>query len=143
MRIYYLGPDTLPLATAQQYFPVSQTITLDSFVAAGRRIKTIVSAVTSPSANIFDLQITTGTIEPYQANVGVVRVSQNLPNIEFDFPIAYQTSNQKYGFLDNSLVCRLSMDDLGLARQAATDGQGLSYSAFLVLGCQPILQASG
>ena len=129
MRIYYLGPDTLALVTCQQYFPVGQTFTLDSFVAAGRRIKTTVSAVTSPSANIFDLQITTGTIEPYQANVGVVRVSQNQANIEFDFPIAYQVSNQKYGLsLDNSLSLSSVNGRLGLARQAATDGQGLSYS---------------
>ena len=129
MRIYYLGPDTLALVTAQQYFPVGQTFTLDSFVAAGRRIKTVVSAVTSPSANIFDLQITAGTIEPYQANVGVVRVNQNQANIEFDFPIAYQVSNSKIGLsLDNSLGLSAVNGRLGLARQAATDGQGLSYS---------------
>ena len=129
MRIYYLGPDTLALVTAQQYFPVGQTFTLDSFVAAGRRVKTVVSAVTSPSANIFDLQITAGTIEPYQANVGVVRVNQNQANIEFDFPIAYQVSNSKIGLsLDNSLGLSSVNGRLGLARQAATDGQGLSYS---------------
>ena len=129
MRIYYLGPDTLALVTAQQYFPVGQTFTLDSFVAAGRRIKTVVSAVTSPSANIFDLQITAGTIEPYQANVGVVRVNQNQANIEFDFPIAYQVSNSKIGLsLDNSLGLSSVNGRLGLARQASSDGQGLSYS---------------
>ena len=128
MRIIYLGPDTLPLATAQQYFPVGQTFTLDAFTAAGQRIKTVVSAVTSPRTNAFDITIQTGTIEPYQAFRGVVRVTTQ-DKIQFDYPIVYQTSNQKYGlWIDNTLSLSSVNGRLQIAPQGATSGQALVWN---------------
>ena len=129
MRIYYLGPNIIQLVTAQQFFEIGSQFTLDAFTAAGRRIKTVASAVTQARDNVFDVTIGVGELEPYQQNVGVVGVRQNQAFLEFDFPIQVQINNNKYGLsLDSTLGLSSVNGRLGLNQQSATAGQSLQWS---------------
>ena len=118
------------LATAQSFFPLNSQFTINRFFGTDTRpVLTVTGAVTSPSANNYRVPCSgLGTFDIYTGDAAIIIRENSF--LEIDEPLIWQPSNSKVGLeFDNTLALSSTTGVLQIARQAATDGQGLSYSA--------------
>ena len=118
------------LATAQSFWPLNSQFTINRFFGTSTRpILTVTGAVTSPSANNYRVPCTgLGTFDIYTGDAAIIIRQGSF--LELDEPLILQPSNNKVGLeFDNTLALSSTSGVLQIARQNASEGQGLSFSA--------------
>ena len=118
------------LATAQSFFPLNSTYTINRFYGTSSRpILTVTGAVTSPATNMYRVP-TSGFVSPidiYTGDAAIIIRTNSI--VEFDEPLILQPSNSKVGLeFDNTLALSTTSGVLQIAKQNAASGQSLTWN---------------